>query len=376
MSEHNNNNVETVHSTTTVHEGRERGRVNYYDDYVYTKPHAGANISWASLFAGAVTFIALSILLSLIGSAIGFGVPTLTAANPLEGLSASMIAWAIISLIVSLGGAGFVAGLASGRAGFIHGFLTWALSLFLATWLTLTAASGIFGFVGDVIGSTLNVAGDAVTNVVDTTGTAVSELSQGAFDAIVGTVDNIDADVDVAEEIRTALANSDVEQLQPEFLESQIDDTITEVSEAGRRIIEDKEDPEKVFNEVTSSIQARIENITADLNRDDLVDVITSNTDLDDEQAEEAIDQVIEQYNAAAETASNALAEAETALNELGQEAENFATEAVQVTEDVTNEISKYSLYAFLGMLLAAVLTTYMGKAGVKTAKNHRHIFE
>ena len=47
---------------------------------------AGYNLSWGSIFAGVVTFIALFMTLSMIGSAIGFGMVEPTSNNPLDGV--------------------------------------------------------------------------------------------------------------------------------------------------------------------------------------------------------------------------------------------------------------------------------------------------
>src|SRR5699024_6149097 len=90
---------------------------------------AGRNISWGSILAGVATFLACMILFSLIGTAIGFGVPDVTSNQPFEGLKTSMIVWAILSMIISLLAAGFVSGVTAARVGLIHGFLTWATSL-------------------------------------------------------------------------------------------------------------------------------------------------------------------------------------------------------------------------------------------------------
>ena len=65
--------------------------------------------------------------------------PDLTAAHPFEGVGAGLVAWTIFALIVSLGAAGFVAGFMANRAGVVHGFLTWAMSL-----LTIVVLLGSF----------------------------------------------------------------------------------------------------------------------------------------------------------------------------------------------------------------------------------------
>lgn len=74
---------------------------------------AGYNISWASVIAGVVTFIAMLLLFSLIGSAIGFGMVSPTSTNPLDGVGTGVLIWTVVALVLSLGAGGFVAGLTS-----------------------------------------------------------------------------------------------------------------------------------------------------------------------------------------------------------------------------------------------------------------------
>lgn len=396
MTEHNHNNVDKVYTEAAVRDGES---VEYTSTTTYggvvKEDKAGANISWSAVIAGAITFIALSILLSLIGSAIGFGVPNFTANEPFAGLTVSMVIWFVVSLIVSLGGAGYVAGVAAGRGGLVHGFLTWAVSLFLSTWLAFSALSGVFGLVGNVVGGTLGAAGnavstvattagDAIGSIASTAGSAVGNLTQEAFDSIAAEI-NIEDTADVEEEVLKALENSDVPQFQPNFLQSQIDLTIDEIKDAGRRIVIDGEDAQAVVSEVGQSIEDRITDIAADVDRDDLEKVISENTDLSKQEVEKAVDNLIESYNESAEKVQTALADADTRLQELStqasekaeevsEQADEIVSQAVEVSEDVSNEVSKYSLYLFLGLVLGCVFTTMMGKAGVKSSDKYFEI--
>ena len=75
-----------------------------------------------------VTFFATLALLSLIGSAIGFGVVEPTSNDPLAGVGTGVLIWTVITMILAFLAGGFVAGVASRRVGVLHGFLTWATS--------------------------------------------------------------------------------------------------------------------------------------------------------------------------------------------------------------------------------------------------------
>lgn len=87
-----------------------------------------------------VTFFATLALLSLIGSAIGFGVVEPTSNDPLAGVGTGVLIWTVITMILAFLAGGFVAGVASRRVGVLHGFLTWATSA-----LVLTSMAGVWG---------------------------------------------------------------------------------------------------------------------------------------------------------------------------------------------------------------------------------------
>ncbi|MGO4939620.1 hypothetical protein ACTQ45_06305 [Fundicoccus sp. Sow4_D5] len=341
------------------------GKGNFFSKYVYDAPsrEAGLNISWASIFAGFVTFIATSLMFSLVGASIGFGAPDLTAANPLKGVGMGLVIWIIFALVVSLGLAGYVAGLTASRAGFVHGFLTWAVSLIAMFFLMTSTATSAFNAVGSLVG----VTGDAVGTTLATAGDAVGNLSEEAFQTISENV-NVDlSTMDLEQDVVDALENSDIEQLQPEYLQGQLDATVNEISDAGKRIVVDGEDPAQVFDEVTTSIQERVEGLAAEIDEEDLTQAIADNSDLTEQEVEEAVQNIQEGYPAATEEAKQMLAEAETAIAELRADAEQAIEDARIQAEEIANATARYSLYVFFGMLIALVISSFAGFAGAKT---------
>jgi len=88
----------------------------------FVSDEAGKNISWGAVIAGAVTFFAVLFLFSLITTAIGLGTFDPTSSNPMDGVGTGTLIWTILTLILSYAAGGFVAGLASGKTGLLHGF--------------------------------------------------------------------------------------------------------------------------------------------------------------------------------------------------------------------------------------------------------------
>ena len=112
----------------------------------YGRPFA--RISWGAIFAGAVVALATQLVLALIGGAIG-----LATLSPATGQSPSGTAlgvgaaiWLVISSLLSLFAAGYVAGRLGGTFnGWLHGLATWATVTTLTLLLLATAAGGLAG---------------------------------------------------------------------------------------------------------------------------------------------------------------------------------------------------------------------------------------
>lgn len=324
---------------------------------------AGSNISWRSILAGVVTFVAVSILFSLIGAAIGFGVPDFTSQNPLDGVGMGLVIWVIVALVISLALAGYIAGITANRAGFIHGFLTWAVSVIVMFALMTSAVTTAFSTVGTLLGYTGQVAGDVVSGTADTIGT----LSQDAFDAIAQEI-NVDSQ-DLEQTVNDVLEDTDIEQLQPDYLQNQIQATVDDISEAGYNIVVDGQDSQQEIDRVTTNIQERVEAIGQELDEDALTEAISNNTDLTEQEVQDAVDNIQEAYGQASQQAEQAMNDAEQAVADLQMQAEQALAESARIAEDVSNATSKYSLYIFLGLILALVITSFAGYAGAKTAR-------
>lgn len=120
------------------------------------------NISWGAVIAGVVTFLALTLMLSLVTAALGLGMADLDSSNPGEGVGLATGLWSLVTLVVALAAGGYVAGVLAGQAGLIHGFLTWATALLAAVVLASLLVGNVLGAAGSVLGSTASTVTDAV----------------------------------------------------------------------------------------------------------------------------------------------------------------------------------------------------------------------
>lgn len=367
-----NENV-TVHSTATdrvhVHEGKDpvRKDIRYHeqdhtfeDDYKVYNDRAGRNISWRAIIAGVVTFIATGIVFSLISAAIGLGSPTLTDSQPFEGVGIGLIIWTIVSLVISLGLAGYVAGITANKTGIIHGFLTWATSVIVLFFLVTNVVSSAFGFVGNVLGT----AGQAVGTVATEVGSTVGNLTEEAFTAATENMEIDTSELDGT--VQDVLEDTDIEELQPEYLQSQLQATTQDITDAGYAVVVEGQDPQQAFDELTTTIEERVNNITAEIDREALEEAVAENTDLTDAEAEEAVNNIETAYNEASQQASEMISQAQAAVNDIQNQAQQAMDEAVRTAEEVSDEIAKYSLYTFVGLILGLIVTAIAAHYGSK----------
>lgn len=137
-------------------------------------------ISWASIWAGALIGIVLLILLNLLGLGIGFGsLDIQDEQNPAKGLGAGAGIWYLLSSLIALFVAGWVAGrLAQTRKlfdGALHGILTWCVITLASLYFLTTTIGNVIGGAGRLIGSTLSTIGQASGKAISAAAPAIGD---------------------------------------------------------------------------------------------------------------------------------------------------------------------------------------------------------
>jgi hypothetical protein len=124
-----------------------------------------SRIAWGAVLAGAVVTVATSLLLNLLGAAIGAGsIHPLNLANYRVGAAI----WEIINLALSMAFGGYVAARLSGTHSHLdaelHGVTMWGVAVLLGSALLAHAFSGLLGFIGQGASSVVSRAtGDTAT---------------------------------------------------------------------------------------------------------------------------------------------------------------------------------------------------------------------
>jgi hypothetical protein len=148
-------------------------------------PYQGnrSRISWGAVIAGAVVAVATSVLLSLLGAAIGAGsINVLNASSSdLSSYGTGAAIWQAINFILSMAFGGYVASRLSGTHshldGELHGLTMWALAVLLGSVLLAQAISSMVGLVGGTASSIVSRAVGNAAPLSSVTGAAADSTS-------------------------------------------------------------------------------------------------------------------------------------------------------------------------------------------------------
>ena len=352
-------------------ERKQRPGVPVYEQATSAIP-AGNNLSWASILAGAVTAAACFATLSLLTAALGFGLFSPTTSDPLSGVGVGTGIWTAITLILSFLAGGFVAGYSARSTGKLHGAITWAVTLLLLLTFVINAIGQVLGAAANVAGTAANtaanVAGNVAGSTISATGDAVSAGVEKAGDAI-GEVDT----KELQENVEKYLSDTDIEELQPEYLNNQLEESKDEIGQAVKDIALNPDDAKNIISDLTKSLQDKANTIADSADRDAIANAVAQNSDLTQEEAEEVTDNIYNGLVEANKQAQTALNDASTQIDNYATEAENKVDETVENAKEGADEASKKasagSVITFLGLIAALALSAWGGQMGEQKAK-------
>ena len=337
-----------------------------------TEQYDARRASWGSIIGGVVTVLAVSILLSLLTTALGFGVADPTSSDPLDGVGAAFGIGSAVTLLIALAAGGYVAGRLAGRSGMVHGFLVWATALIFASVLASMAIGGTARLAGSAIGSVFSAAG----SVASAAGSVAGSAAGGAAGALgsaaerIGEELQIDTELDgerIEKKIADVLRDSGAESLQPEFLRSQLEGARDDVSGAVSRLASKPNEFSTIVDELTADLSQRVDVIGKDVDRDNAVNALVENTDMTRAEAEAEVDRLIARFNEARSKANERLAELKTNVEKARQELAELEVKAREQADKATDAIARSALWAFFALLLGAVASAGAGLMGSRT---------
>jgi len=267
-----------------------------------------SSVSWAAIFAGAVSAAAMTLIMLILGFGLGFSAisPWQNEGVTMETIGWSTIIWLTITQIVAAGLGGYIAGRLRTRWTDInideiyfrdtaHGLISWAVATLLVALLILSS-------VGAVISGTSKAGASlaqGATSVVPAISEVASESSDYFTDALLRTEPGAEIAQRADGDVRDELSNILVQALRD-----------GELNENDKQYV---------------------------------VGLVANYTELDESEAEQRVDNVIER-------AEQALADAEQTAREAADTALEGATFA--------------SLWIFVALLIGAYIASFMATVG------------
>lgn len=326
-------------------------------------------LSWASLFSGVLTAFSISLLLALLGSALGFSMVDPWAQRPAGGIGTTMTLWTAAALLLSLLAGGFVAGRLAMMAGVTHGFLTWALSLLLAVIISGFIISGALRLAGNILGA----AGSAAGNIVTAVGNNSDELA-GALNNGLGKLtldDSLPADAS-PKNISDALQNSEVEALHPDYLQRQLKEIRAEVSQAVAEAMRAPERSEQIMAGLAERLKQRTDAVADDIKRDDVHQALAnSNRTMTPEALNQATDKVMRDKQQAAETIKQRIDTQQQNVSHAREDLQRWREEMKQRADKAAAASAKSALWLFITLLLGAIVSAAGGWWGVRSGDRY-----
>jgi len=295
----------------------------------------GSYVDWPAIFAGSVVAVAIAILLTTFGAALGLSSITLDGSDSSSTMELVLTAlWLVISMIAAYLAGGYIAGRmrrrvetaekdeVTARDG-INGLVVWGLG----TVLSAVMLTNVLSFAANTAGTAVAGAGQAVGAVTQAAGTALGGVASGVA-SVAETV------------IPDAAQNNPTEYLSNQLLRPSEVDRITA-------------DPAELAQQ-TASIVANIYRTgeVSDADRAYLASAVAVRTDMTPSQASDRVDQVIQNAQDARQQAADVIETASVEAQKLMDDAQAAALEAARVARNA-------------GILTAFVLAAAALVAGV-----------
>lgn len=315
-------------------------------------------VSWGAIFAGAAVVLAVSMLLSVLGTSIGLFILDPTTSQPFSGVFGTVGIWTAVSILVGLACGGFVAGKLAGADGFIHGFVVWSVTLIAGMMLVGTAAAGAVRLAGNVLGTAGNIVADAGGAMKK----GIAALADEA-ETLFGDIDFTANEQELRADMRQALRRSGVREFQPEYLRGQYNAVARDWKKSLKRIIANPEKADDIINGFTSRLSARADKIAGSIDRNDMISlVVASNQGMSRAQAEDTADQYMELI----EQGRDRMNELQASIQEAMEEWQVRKTEWLSEADKATNAAGWTGIITFIALMIGAAVCAFAGVWGTR----------
>lgn len=231
-----------------------------------------SHIRWSAVFAGFVVGIAVQMVLTLLGLAVGAWTIDVHESQTAEGIPLGTGIWTGLSMLVSAFIGGYVTSRLSGVSirsdGVYHGAVVWGVTWLVFAWLTTTAMATMVGGLFSAFGSGLQTLSQAAGQGVST---AVSKLADTKTTNV-----NVSGS-ELKRQIESILSATEKPELQPGNIKKDTE-RITGNAQSGQSL-----------SQVTNSGIAELKEKLLALDREAAVNVMVNKFGMSEAQAEEVV---------------------------------------------------------------------------------------
>jgi ABC-type transport system involved in multi-copper enzyme maturation permease subunit len=333
-------------------------------------------ISWGSVIGGVITALAVSLLLSTLGTSLGFSIVDPTSDDPVNGAGTLVVIWSGISIIVSLAAGAFIAGRLAENDGLIHGFLVWATSLIVAAVLGAMLVGSAVKVTGNALGAIASTSGSLLSGAGSVLGGGVSgltDVSGKMFDKL-----NIDTNLEPEQlqaDVITALKKSGLPSLQPEFMQQQLDGAKTDLSDAVKEFINLPDNSDAIMQNLIDKLKKRGEAITQDVDEGSLKKALSENTKMTSAEVDKTVTNLIHAKEKTAQLVNQRLGDVEVKITQARQEYTELKQKAREHAAVAADALSRAALWSFFALVIGAICSALAGLWGVRTKLRYDKVY-
>ena len=189
------------------------------------------------------------------------------------------------------------------------------------------------------------------------------------FDKVTDEIGTVNTQ-ELQNNVNKYLKDTDVPELQPDYLKDQMSEAIDKIKDAGKEIVKNPENADKVFDSTADSLQDQAKKIGDSVDKNAIANAVAKNSDLSQEEAQQATDNIYNELKTASDEAQKQIDTARTNLDKAKDDLKESIDEARQVAEDASNTTAKASIWGFVAMVVGLIITSLSGLLGANLVKN------
>lgn len=303
-------------------------------------------ISWSAILAGVMLAMVVSLLLSLLGTAIGSAsIDPLQESNPLSGMGTGAGIWVVVSSIISIFIGAWAAGRLAQREGAFHGLLVWASVSLLTVYLVSSAVTGVVRGGLSLAGSGVSALGSGIAQVAPALGGKIQDQLREQ-----GIEFNLN---DIQGEIELAMRQTGKTELNPDSVKQEAQATQTDAQNTIDRSAEKPQQAQAELSGLMDRIKAKGEQAWDAADRQALVNLIKARGNKTDAEANQIVDQAQASYR-----------QAYAKYQELKAQAEQKAREAAEVA---AKRVSQGAWFLLITLVISGLVAAGAGMLGRRT---------